>query len=113
MERLLRDGGDLDSMDRSLLDYNPAAAAPAAAVNAATGCGVTTAAMNNGSVTSPSLPQSPPRSLPSVNGGGGGGGGNQVAMAPPPYDEGCSGVKWEADAAAGQDWISLEFPHPF
>ena len=26
MEHLLRDGGDLDSMDRSLIDYNPAAA---------------------------------------------------------------------------------------
>ena len=76
--------------------------------------------MNNGSITSPTLP---PLSLPNVNGDGGGSG-DQAAMAPPPYDEGggSGGGIVLADAAAvaaaassashaphGQEWISLSF----
>ena len=86
MERLLRDGGDLDSMDRSLLDYNPSSSPSIPANCAATANGK--AAMNNGSIaaTSPTLPPPPQAQLPSLNGDGGGGG-DQAAMAPPPYDE--------------------------
>ena len=86
MERLLRDGGDLDSMDRSLLDYNPSSSSPSVPANCAAANGK--AAMNNGSIaaTSPTLPPPQPQ-LPSLNGDGGGGVGDQAAMAPPPYDE--------------------------
>ena len=109
MERLLRDGGDLDSMDRSLLDYN------ASAVGAANG----KATMSNGSITSPTQPRSPPLLL-NVNGDGGGSG-NEAAMTapPPPYDEGGGSSDTLVDAAAaassashaphGQEWISLSF----
>ena len=98
MERLLRDGGDLDSMDRSLLDYNPSSSPSIPANCAATANGK--AAMNNGSIaaTSPTLPS--PAQLPSLNGdGGGGGSGDQAAMAPPPYDEGGGGGGVTAAAA--------------
>ena len=55
MEHLLRDGGDLDSMDRSLIDYNPAAAK---ALSASSNTSVTTSHTQQASSATSHAPQS-------------------------------------------------------
>ena len=55
MEHLLRDGGDLDSMDRSLIDYNPTAAK---VLSASSNTSVTTSHTQQASSATSHAPQS-------------------------------------------------------
>jgi hypothetical protein len=98
MERLLRDGGDLDSMDRSLLDYNPAASGASRAVSAVPEN--SKVSMNNGSITSPTSP--PPLSGAGLTASSNGGMAAECATSPMSYRSAASESAGQHDDMAMQ-----------